>query len=134
MKYILEYQSEAEAILQLDGSTTIPQIISLEDVGSKVVEAGQGPSLLNGSHESISPLSSLASVSGSMLDSLVGKSVENSAGGVSKGRDQSVKMVRKSGGVRGGSINPAEVAAMDVLLSRQFLEGLVCLLAEVPLL
>ena len=53
------------------------------------------------------------------------------AGGVRKGRDQSVEMVKKGGG---GSINPAEVAAMDVLLSRQLLEGLVCLLAEVPLL
>lgn len=140
LKYMLEYQSEAEAILQLDGSTTIPHIIPLEEtthtqtvsVGSKVAEGGQsqGPSMLNGSHEPTSPLSSLASVSESTLDSLVG----NSAGGVRKGRDHSVEMVRKGGGVRGGIINPAEVAAMDVLLSRQLLEGLVCLLAEVPLL
>lgn len=140
LKYILECQSEAEAILQLDGSTTIPQIVSLEEatqtvpIGSKLLEGSQDPSLPNGSHESTPTLSSVAPVSGSTLDSLVGKSAGNSATGVREGRDQSAEMVRRGGGVRGATINPAEVAAMDVLLSRQLLEGLVCLLAEVPLL
>ena len=137
LKYILENQSEAEAILQLDGSATIPQIVSLEEmtqtktVSSKVKEDGGGSSVPNGSQDSTSPGSSLTRVSGSTLDSLAGKSAGNSSEG-DGGR--SVEVMRRGGGVRGASINPAEVAAMDVLLSRQLLEGLVCLLAEVPLM
>ena len=60
--------------------------------------------------------------------SLAGKTAGSSADGGQRGGGGG------GGGVRGGSINPAEVAAMEVLLSRQLVEGLVCLLAEVPLL
>ena len=61
--------------------------------------------------------------------SLAGKTAGSSANGGQRGGGGG-----GGGGVRGGSINPAEVAAMEVLLSRQLVEGLVCLLAEVPLL
>ena len=65
--------------------------------------------------------------------SLAGKTAGTSTDvGQRGGGEETVK--RGGGGVRGGSINPAEVAAMEVLLSRQLVEGLVCLLAEVPLL
>ena len=62
--------------------------------------------------------------------SLAGKTAGSSADGGQRGGGGG----GGGGGVRGGSINPAEVAAMEVLLSRQLVEGLVCLLAEVPLL
>ena len=91
-------------------------------------------SLQNGSHESNSPASSLVQVSGSMLNSLAKKTAGNPAEDGGGGRESSVEMIKRGGGARGGSINPVEVAAMDVLLSRQLVEGLVCLLAEVPLL
>ena len=86
LKYVLENQSEAEAILQLDGSTTVPQITSLEEktqtmsFNSKVRESSQGytvtapqTSLPNGNSESNSAASSLTQVPGSMLSSLAEK-------------------------------------------------------------
>jgi hypothetical protein len=147
LKYILENQSEAEAILQLDGSATIPQITSLEEktravsLGSDGKEPPGVPNqtrgvtipLSNGSHGSSSATSPFSQVSGSTLMSLAGKTAGSSAdGGQRGGGGETIK--RGGGGAKGGSINPAEVAAMEVLLSRQLVEGLVCLLAEVPLL
>ena len=144
LKYILENQSEAEAILQLDGSATIPQITSLEEktravsLGSDGKEPPGAPDqarglttpLSNGSHGSNSTTSPFTQVSGSTLMSLAGKTAGSSADGGQRGGGGG----GGGGGVRGGSINPAEVAAMEVLLSRQLVEGLICLLAEVPLL
>lgn len=51
------------------------------------------------------------------------------------GRTDDMKLAKPSGssGVS-GSINPAEVASMEALLSRQLVEGLISLLAEVPLM
>ena len=146
MKYTLENQSEAEAILQLDGSATIPQITSLEEktqaksLGSEMKQTvtdkthGVTVSLSNGSHGSTSATTPFSQVSGSTLKSLAGKTAGNSAGVGERVGEESVEMVKRGGGARGGSINPAEVAAMEVLLSRQLVEGLICLLAEVPLL
>lgn len=101
-------------------------------------ESGQGSdgtsSIPNGSGEPNSSASSFVQVLGSTLDSLAEKTAGNSTSGCQKGREQSVEMIKRGEGARGGSINPTEVAAIDVLLSRQLVEGLVCLLAEVPLL
>ena len=140
LKYILENQSEAEAILQLDGSTTIPQITSLEEKTRAMFLASEGKEpasqtqgvtvpLSNGSHGSSSATSPFTQVSGSTLMSLAGKTAGTPTDGGQRGGGGG-----GGGGVRGGSINPAEVAAMEELLSRQLVEGLVCLLAEVPLL
>ena len=118
----------------------IPQITSLEEktravsLGSDGKEPPSAPDqarglttpLSNGSHGSNSATSPFTQVSGSTLMSLAGQTAGSSADGGQRGEG--------GGGVWGGSINPAEVAAMEVLLSRQLVEGLVCLLAEVPLL
>ena len=66
--------------------------------------------------------------------SLAGKTAGTSADVGKRGGGGEETIKRGGSGVRGGSINPAEVAAMEILLSRQLVEGLVCLLAEVPLL
>ena len=100
-----------------------------------VPDQTHGVTLSNGSRGSSSATSPFTQVSGSTLMSLAGKTAGTSADVGQRGRAGGEETVKRGGGgVRGGSINPAEVAAMDVLLSRQLVEGLVCLLAEVPLL
>ena len=167
LKHIQEHHSETEAILQLDGSMTIPQITSLEDKTET-----QGDKLRSGDHvtkTSDNHVSSsdghLTSISGHVTSSSghvasSGSHVTSSGSHVTvnsttssetltklsnpllssvaehvAGRSEDVKLAKPSAiNCSGGSINPAEVASMGALLSRQLVEGLIALLAEVPLM
>ena len=136
LKYVLEKRSEAEAILQLDGSARVNQITSLEEktkamsIGLKVTETGHAPT----SHGQEPKASTLSQVPVSTLDSFAEKTAGGSSSEGSSGVEREGQSVKIGEGARGGSINPEEVAAMETLLSRQLVEGLVCLLAEVPLM
>ncbi len=124
---------EDEVILQLDGSATVPQITSLERLdhgGRKWEGEGEGQGRSNG------------------LDPLV--SFTNSITPTIEVPLETAEAERLAGPERGGEgaghgvsgflpsqctvVNPAELVAMETLLSRQLVEGIVSLLAGVPLL
>jgi len=156
LKHILEHLSEVEAILQLDGAQTVRQITSLEkalptspasssastsaqataeDRGSG--KAGglavslSGPSPLTGHrHHQVQVLSPDLNSLASQAAGFAGES----PAGVAKGSESS------QGGEGGGkmtereSINPEEILSMERLLSKQLVEHVITLLAEVLLL
>ena len=141
MKYVLEKRSEAEAILQLDGSARVTQITSLEEktkamsIAANLKETSQsGHAPPPHGQELNSKTSTFAPVSVTTLDSLAEKRARGSTNSDVVKREGSGQAAKTGEGARGGRINPDEVAAMETLLSRQLVEGLVCLLAEVPLL
>ena len=106
---------EEEVIIQLDGSTTVPQITSLEK------ETTIDPGGQNG----LDPIAALTQPVSS-IDSMIQGQVVDGAGT----SERDVLVLREPT----SSVNPAEIVAMETLLSRQLVEGVVSLLAEVPLL
>ena len=156
LKHILEHLSEVEAILQLDGAQTVRQITSLEKAlptsptsssasTSAQVTAEDRSSGRAGSAASLSGRSPLSShrhpqvrVSSPDLNSLASQA----AGFAGKSAAVvSLKESETSPGSEGGrkvmeqvSINPEEILSMERLLSKQLVEHIVSLLAEVLLL
>lgn len=129
LKYILEHVSEEEAILQLDGSTTIPRLTSLEST-TKEEEAEIAKTK---AANSLDPLALLAQEV--VVVPNVGSVAQTSAERL--GETGKNMLLSSSGGnlnSLAASVNPAELASITTLLSRQLVEGLVALLVEVPLL
>jgi len=129
LKYILEHMSEEEAILQLDGSTTIPRLTSLESTTKEEeVEIAKTKAA-----NSLDPLALLAQEV--VVVPNVGSVAQTSAERL--GETGKNMLLSSSGGnlnSLAASVNPAELASITTLLSRQLVEGLVALLVEVPLL
>lgn len=129
LKYILEHMSEEEAILQLDGSTTIPRLTSLESTTKEEEAEVAKTKAVN----SLDPLALLAQevVVVPNVSSVAQTSAER------LGETGKNMLLSSSGGnlnSLAASVNPAELASITTLLSRQLVEGLVTLLVEVPLL
>ena len=126
LKYILQNMSEEDVILQLDGNMTVPQIASLENTVED--KATCSSDTRNG----LDPLVPLSEPVNTSIQPLVqssskddGKLEEERVGGAPRGLDSLSPPT---------SVNPAEIISMATLLSRQLVEGLASLLAEVPLL
>ena len=121
---MIQNLSEEEAVLQLDGSTTIPQLTSLERT-----EEEEGTKTRN----TLDPLASLAQEVATIPnpDSVAPTSTERLE------ETGNNLLFSSSGGELNPlavSVNPTELASITTLLSRQLVEGLVSLLVEVPLL
>ena len=146
LKHILENLSEMEAILQLDGAKTVQQITSLESATSPPpplrppeppdsasvdgirsrTESGGIRSQESGD-QTVS--SSLTSISNPDLDSLANQTVGSAEREATAGNSLS------EGGVKfENAMNPEEIFAMKTLLSKQLVDSLVSLIAEIPLL
>ena len=154
LKHLLENLSEMEAILQLDGAKTVHQITSLETASPLVVtesysssSANQQNSQLKSNHAKNSQAESNSvsdvtdqdssdkgvSISHPDLDLLASQTagVANRPAGTPVGDGGGMG----TSGERGErSMNPEEIVSMDELLSKQLVDGLVSLLAQVPLL
>ena len=156
LKHLLENLSEMEAILQLDGAKTVHQITSLETASPLVVtesysssSANQQNSQLKSNHAKNSQAESNSvsdvtdqdssdkgvSISHPDLDLLASQTagVANRPAGASVG-DGGGGGTGTSGERGERSMNPEEIVSMDELLSKQLVDGLVSLLAQVPLL
>ncbi|CAI8033480.1 Dymeclin [Geodia barretti] len=131
LKQLLLQHSEEEVIVQLDGATTVPQIWSVKTSGKGVqsVDSSQGEDPL------ISLVAAAAPGSGTMPwnEDRSPTTGERSTG------EEDVAAAMKThtqplppGSTAPASLNPAEVVAMDTLLSRQLVEGLISLLINVP--
>ena len=150
LKHILELHSESVAILQLDGSTTIPQITSLESQPLKQPDlvTSNGPSANNkgtstviinkGSIESSRPSKTTSEAGlkdydvyrhcGDETNPILDSLAEQTAG---KLVESGTIIVRVGGGQ--GGLNVEEVGGMRSLLSRQLVEGVVSLLGQVAI-
>ena len=138
------------AILQLDGSTTIPQITSLESQPLKQPDlvTSNGPSANNkgtstvsinkGSIESSRPSKTMSEAGlkdydvsrnrGDETNPILDSLAEQTAG---KLVESGTRIVRVGGGQ--GGLNVEEVGGMKSLLSRQLVEGVVSLLGQVAI-
>ena len=134
LKHMLQKLPEDEVILQLDGSTTVPQITSLERVKDREGEEKEGERSgeAEGRTNGLDPLASFSlSLNPPVGVPLAGKEEQEQSGEKTVNR---VLEVSDDPSSLPPSVNPAELIAMETLLSRQLVEGLVSLLAEVPLL
>ncbi len=128
---MLQKLPEDEVILQLDGSATVPQITSLErlDHGGREGE-GEGLGRSNGLDPLVSFTNSITPTIEVPLEAAEAERLAGTERG-GEGAGHGVSGILPS---QCTVVNPAELVAMETLLSRQLVEGIVSLLAGVPLL
>ena len=124
---MMQNMSEEEVVLQLDGSTTIPQLTSLERTEEEEEKTEAE------TRNTLDPLATLAQEVAPITnpDSVAQTSTERLE------ETGNNLLFSSSGGELNplaASVNPTELASITTLLSRQLVEGLVSLLVEVPLL
>ena len=136
---MLQHLSEDDVILQLDGSTVVPQIPALQTL-SQSSQLGSVGSCVNGNQTDFGAVTRISNlpVDPSLIDisaatQEIPSAISPEAGVQTSGEGEGEEGGREGvSGVR--SINPVELMSMELLLSRQLVQGLVLLLAEVPLL
>lgn len=113
--------TEEEVILQIDGSTTVPQLTTLQvrTTENRAEELSPTPAGLGTLGQRLNP------------------SIDPSSGtDQAEGREKEKGVVELPVGVDSPipSVTATELISMETLLSRQLVEGVVSLLADVPLL